>query len=153
LEMNKPVEVDSSRLLEVNNMNRLLFFDAKFEGRNADKLGYADGKANRFYITNWTDREQWFSWNVRVNEPAVYDLVLHHYRDSITGSVSVSIDGKPVLENINPAVYMTNRSEPCAKLSIGRLELIPGKHTIIIKPESKPKGEVMKPLEIELQPL
>jgi len=153
LEMNKPIEVDSSRLLEVNNMNRLLFFDAKLEGRNADKLGYADGKANRFYITNWTDKEQWFSWNVRVNEPAVYDLILHYYRDSITGSVSVSLDGKPVLKNINPVIHMTSSSEPCAKVSIGHLELMPGKYTIIIKPESQPKGEVMKPLEIELQPL
>jgi hypothetical protein len=65
----------------------------------------------------------------------------------------VSLDGKPVLKNINPAIHMTSRSEPCAKVSIGHLELLPGKHTIFLRPESQPTGEVMKPLEIELQPL
>lgn len=152
LEMNAPIEVDSSRLLEVNNTNRLLFFDAKFEGRNADKLNYADGKANRFYITNWNDNEQWFSWNVRVNKPAEYDLILHYYRDSITGPVSIHLDGEPVLQNINPVIHKTSRSEPCAKIRIGKLNFSPGKHTVSIKPESHERGEVMKPLEIVLQP-
>ena len=152
LEMNNPVEVDSSRLLEVNNMNRLLLFDAQTEGRNADKLGYADGKANRFYITDWTDKEQWFTWNVRVNEMAEYDLILHYYRDSLTGSVSVNVDGKPVLKNINPDIHIARSSQPSAKVNIGHLKLIPGKHTITLKPDSQPAGEIMKPLEIVLQP-
>lgn len=152
LEMNNPVEVDSSRLLEVNNMNRLLLFDAQTEGRNADKLGYADGKANRFYITDWTDKEQWFTWNVRVNEMAEYDLILHYYRDSLTGSVSVNVDGKPVLKNINPDIHIARSSQPSAKVNIGHLKLTPGKHTITLKPDSQPAGEIMKPLEIVLQP-
>jgi hypothetical protein len=153
LEMDNPIEVDSARLLEANKSSRLLFFDAILNGRKSDDLRYGDGKANRFYVSNWNDMEQWFSWKVRVNNPVEYDLILNYYRDSISGTVALGLDGKTIIKNINPDIYVTDRNIPCAKVKIGTLELLPGEHIITFKPESQPAGELMKPLEILLKPV
>lgn len=152
LEFNKPIITDEARLLETSKINRLLFFDAKKEGAKADELGYGDGKPRCFYIKDWNDKEQWVSWKIRVNAPVEYNMTLHYYRDLRSGSLRMELDGHPHIQGIDPPVHRYDRTRPNATKYLGKLKLTPGVHTITIRPESQPTGELLKPLEIVLIP-
>jgi hypothetical protein len=85
-------------------VNQLLVFDA-LAGDGAH-FGYGDGKANRYYVTGWTDTRQSLQWEFRLNAPARFNVALNYGKGSGTGhyelrcgewkvSRPVSLEAKP----------------------------------------------------------
>jgi len=141
------VEADETRLLEPNNTNRLLAFDATLHGGG---FGFGDGKPKRFYVDNWTEKSQWISWKLRLNKAAKYAVRL-----SITGSKTSGGSFKITIADKTLKVTLpeNQQSGQIQRIDAGKLRLNAGQHELGIIPPEITGKELMKLLAIELRPV
>ncbi len=147
LETEGTVQADSVMLLTGSHPIRLLAFDARLHGFG---LKYGDGKAKRFYVENWKNSDQWFSWDVRLNEPTEYKIELKFAGSKGSGGKIRLETGQQDLESLirdNQAVNEVNTLTP------GTIKLKKGISRLSLKPVSFGKDELIKLLEITLTPL
>jgi hypothetical protein len=146
LETEGEIQCDPVRLLAGDHPNRLLAFDADLHGKG---LKYGDGKAKRFFVENWKNSDQWFSWEVRLNEPAEYQIELKFTGAKGSGGKIGIEAGNQVLESSIPENQVANEVNT---LSLGNLKLNKGASQIRLKPLAFGKEELVKLLEIQLIP-
>lgn len=147
LDMKNPVESDPVRVLSGNETNFLLAFDAQLKG---DNWRYGDGKAKRYYVENWKNKDQWINWTVRLNEPATYRVELKFAGSAGSGgTIRMEADGQ-VFEIKVPANQILNEVNTS---TIGPLKLEKGVSQLSLKPVSFGKDELVKLLEIQLIPI
>lgn len=130
LETEGTVKGDEARLLASKEENILRAFDAELHGKG---LGYGDGKAGKDYVQNWKKQDQWLSWKIRLNEPAVLQVRLQYIKeDAANGSTFTLTAGGRKIEGTVGAndVY-------------GTFELPAGTYDLELKPGNI-KGELMK---------
>ena len=118
--------------------NHLLTFDAEQHGGG---FGRGDGKANRYYITNWTRTDQSLSWTVRLNAPAHYNVAVRYEKGSGTGRYELQID------NWKAARAVSDKTQP---ESLGQIDLPAGVHQIHLRALEATGGELFRPLELQL---
>ena len=147
LETEGKIQSDSVRLLAGNHPIRLLAFDARLHGTG---LKFGDGKAKRFYVENWKNKDQWFSWEVRLNEPVEYKIELKFTGAKGSGGKIKLETGNQVLESSIPEKQVANEVNT---LSLGSLKLSKGISQLSLKPLSFGKEELIKLLEIQLIPV
>ena len=147
LETEGKIQIDSVRLLAGNHPIRLLAFDARLHGTG---LKFGDGKAKRFYVENWKNKDQWFSWEVRLNEPVEYKIELKFTGAKGSGGKIKLETGNQVLESSIPEKQVANEVNT---LSLGSLKLSKGISQLSLKPLSFGKEELIKLLEIQLIPV
>jgi alpha-L-fucosidase len=140
------------RLVDSKMANRLLTFDAqRHRGAatgDASRLGYGDGKKDRYYVVHWTDPRQWLDWDFRLNDPAKFDVVIRYAKASGHGDYSVRCgdwQGKGTVETRGKSGEVTEKN-------LGTLDLSAGKHHIELRADDIKSGELLWPLELLLQP-
>ncbi len=146
LETEDEIACDPVRLLAGDHPNRLLAFDATLHGNG---LKYGDGKAKRFFVENWKTGDQWFSWEVRPNEPATYKVELKFAGAKGSGGKIRMEAGSVKLDASIPEDQVLNEVNT---LSMGNIKLNKGTSQIRLLPLSFGKDELIKLLEIQLIP-
>lgn len=147
LETNGKIETDSVRLLAGAHPIRLLAFDASLHGFG---LKYGDGKDKRYFVENWKTGDQWFSWDVRLNDPTDYQVEIRFTGAKGSGG-KVSLEaGGAALEVAVPVKQTLNEVNSVAA---GQLKLKKGVSRISLKPLSFGSEELIKLLEIQLTPV
>ena len=146
LETKVPIKTDSTRLLVSNMPNRLLAFDATLVGKG---FKYTDGKSFRYYVEGWTSKEQSIKWNVRLNKPITFKVVIKHAANTETGGNYQISFGNQIVTGI---ITGNKPQEEIVKKEIGTVNLSEGLLTIEIKATDITKKEMMKLFEIDLIP-
>lgn len=147
LEFTGKLETDTVRVASPDLNIRLLAFDAGLHGKD---LRFGDGKAKRYYVDNWFNKEQWLEWQFRTLASASYNVVLKFAgSDDSGGQFTVTADNVP----IKGALPVQQQKGEVNTLSLGVLHFKKGVHHLQIKPELLTKPELMKILEIGLIPL
>lgn len=148
LETNKPIQIDSVRLLSSTSSNRLLAFDSETQGKG---LHYGDGKANRYFIDNWKQKEQKIGWTARLNTPTIYRVSLKYVGSKDDeGTFKLIADQKTINEY---QIKARPKGNEVISLDLGTVSLAKGIHHLLIEPVEITKTELMKPLEITLTPI
>jgi alpha-L-fucosidase len=130
------------RLLDPYATNNLLVFDSKFTG---DFIP-GDGKVYRNYFSNWKNNNQTISWEVRLLQPATFNISLEFNKDkpSDAGVVALEIDGK-IYEVVYSAHAENRNSE---KLNVAVVNFSKGKHTIVLKGIRYTGSQYMRPINL-----
>jgi alpha-L-fucosidase len=151
-----PLKTDSIRLLSGHQPNQLLVFDATAHGKG---FKYGDGKPNSEFATNWKDKDQYLSWNFRLNEPAEFTLNLKYNTDKKDekGQIFIEIDGKKYPVTYEPTLPDKDPSKrifpPSVSLLIGNVKLKAGIHQIKLTPGEFQGAQLMRPLFLTLNPV
>ena len=136
--------------------NQLLAFDAERHRGDltgaATGLGYRDGKLKNYCVDQWTSTEQWLSWEVRVNEPARFDVSLN-YGLGAGGNFEIRCGawkaaGTATSSGVANAWIADTKVEP-----LGALSLPAGTHRMELHVIRANGGEVFRPLELWLTPI
>ncbi len=141
-----------ARLLDAKTVNRLLTFDAvRHRGDqtgDASRLGYGDGKKDRYHVTHWTDPRQWLDRDFRLNEPAKFDVVIRYAKAPGHGDYVVRCgdwQGKGTVVEHGKEGAVTEQK-------LGSIDLPAGKQQIELRAEQIESGELFWPLELWLKP-
>lgn len=143
---NAVLSVDNARLLDAEQENRLLAFDATLTGKG---FKYGDGKRNRYYVDGWKSSEQKLSWPIRVIKPMRYQLKIKYLADTMGNSYEVNVDGK----TLKGETKINNSTEDFVSEVLGEVTLTNPRCTLEIKADRINSGELMKLFEIQLIPI
>ncbi len=135
------------RLLDRKTPDILAAFDAELHGKG---LGYGDGKPARNHVKNWKDESQWLSWNLRLNDPARYDVYLDYNTAtaSDSGTVIVKI-GDRILETAYDGHPEKNGTR---SIYVGTVSLDKGQFDCTLKGKNHTGATYMNPIAFRLQP-
>jgi len=143
--INNNWQTDSVRYLAPNiPLTRLLAFDATQHGKG---LGFGDGKAARYYVDGWKNKDQYLSWNFRTGAPASYHLIIKYLAGEGAGGRYRWQTDAGQGEN---RVAAGNKNGGIITEEIGYLQLNAGTHELSIRPVDIPGQELMKLLEVQL---
>ncbi|MBV5314975.1 MAG: alpha-L-fucosidase [Prolixibacteraceae bacterium] len=149
------LKTDSFRLLSSRQLNQLQVFDAVLHGTG---FSYGDGKPNSEFVGNWKNKDQYLSWNFRLNEPAEFTVALKYNTDKTDekGLVYLEIDGTnyPVeyvatIPEKDPSKRIFNSS---AIIVVGKIKLDTGLHQLKLTPGVYQGAQIMRPLSLTLNP-
>ena len=149
LEVAEPVEADKTRLLAVQGaVNRLLAYDAVTKGSG---FSYGDGKAKRYYVEGWKKTDQKLNWPLRVDNFATYKISLLYAGSPVSeGSFHLESDGRIISGGYIKSGQVTGI---VYSMDLGRAEFTPGFHELTLIPDNIKGLELMKILEIRLEPV
>lgn len=135
------------RLLNGKAPDILAAFDAELHGKG---LGYGDGKPARNHVKNWKDETQWLSWNLRLNDPARYDVYLDYNTAtaSDSGTVIVKI-GDRIFETAYDGHPEKNGTK---SIYVGAVSLDEGQFDCTLKGKNHTGATYMNPIALRLQP-
>ena len=138
-------KTDSVRYLAPNiPVTRLLAFDATQHGAG---FGFGDGKAGRYYVDGWKNKDQFLSWNFRTGGSASYHLVIKYLSGEGTGGgYQWQADAGHGESKVMPG----DKNGTIITEEIGNLQLDAGSHELSIRPVDIPGLELMKLLEVQL---
>ncbi|HTI07618.1 MAG TPA: alginate lyase family protein [Puia sp.] len=135
-------KTDSVRYLAPNiPLTRLLAFDATQHGAG---FGFGDGKAGRYYVDGWKNKDQFLSWKFRTGGADSYHLVIKYLAGEGSGGTYQWQSETGQGEN----KVMTGKG--IITEDIGTLQLNAGVHQLSIRPVDIPGHELMKLLEVQL---
>lgn len=135
------------RLLNGKAPDILAAFDAELHGKG---LGYGDGKPARNHVKNWKDETQWLSWNLRLNDPARYDV----YLDYNTATAS---DSGTMIVKIGDRIFETGydghpEKNGTKSIYVGAVSLDEGQFDCTLKGKNHTGATYMNPIALRLQP-
>lgn len=146
LEINGKIETDSARVLDPDVAeNRFLVFDASQHGK---KLGFGDGKTNRYYVTGWKLKDSYLSWELKALKPARYKIVARYIADEAGSSYEVNICNFSKKQQV-----ISSNKGAVVSQEVGIAELGSGIYQLTVKPIDIKGAELMKLLELKLIPL
>jgi alpha-L-fucosidase len=146
LEINGKIETDKARVLDPDvSENRFLVFDASQHG---EKLGFGDGKTNRYYVTGWKSKDSYLSWDLKALKSARYKIVAKYIADDAGSSYEVSIGSFSKKNDVIPSSKGAVVSQ-----EIGVAMLDADVYQLTVKPIGIKGAELMKLLEVQLIPL
>jgi arylsulfatase A-like enzyme len=99
----------------------------------------------------WVRQDDWASWDFIVDRPGRFELEILQGCGNESGgsSVEFAVDGSKV----NATVEETGGFQQFVRRKLGTLEITkPGKHSLTVKPQSKPGPAVMDLREVRLVP-
>lgn len=145
LALKEPIKTDSVRYVANNVMpTRLLAFDAELN----KGFKFGDGKTDRYYVENWTKKDQSVQWHFRTSAPQKFKFVIKYLASKDNGgNFTFKIDQQEIKQDVligNTVVLTQN---------IGEIQLDKGIHHITISPNNISKTELMKLLEVQLVPI
>jgi alpha-L-fucosidase len=142
------VETDSLRLLASHDItNRLLAFDADLKGKG---FRFGDGKAGKYYVENWKNKDQSVKWDFRLLQPARFKILVKYTADNANaGAYELKLDDFKK----QGTVETTAKGESVKEQVIGEVSLNAGSHYLQVAPLEIQKSGLMKLLEVQLIPL
>ncbi|MDR6781588.1 alpha-L-fucosidase [Pedobacter africanus] len=142
LETKGNIETDAARLVAANiPVNRFLVFDAKVHG----KMGFGDGKTDKYYVTGWKNKADYLSWDLKVLKPAKYNVVAIYNAEEGGSSFEVKIGDFTKRSEVSADKYLVHE--------MGIAELKPGQQELTVKALDIKGQELMRLLEIQLIPI
>lgn len=146
LEMDDVIKAETLRRLDLKWVsNRLLAFDAEIHGKG---IGFGDGKANRYYIDNWTSLDQYLSWDFKVLQSSRFKVVAK-YLAGAEGQNSYEVQ----LGDFKKQAAVSTEKNGVVTQEIGIATVSSGVHQLTIRPVNIVGVELMKLLEIQLIPI
>lgn len=146
LELKGKLDTDPVRILESNiDKNQLLVFDAIQHGQ---KLGYGDGKTDRYFVTNWKSKDSYLTWDLKTLVPAKYKIIAKYIAEEGGSSYEVKIGGF-----YKKLQVMQSKKGAVVTQEIGVAELSKGLQQLSVKAIDIKGSELMKLLEIQLIPI
>lgn len=145
LALKEPIKTDTIRYV-ANNVNptRLLAFDAEL----SKGFKFGDGKTDRYYVENWTKKDQIVKWDFRTSASQKFKFVIKYLATKDGGgNYTFKIDQQEIKQDIligNNIVLTQN---------VGEIQLEKGVHHITLSPNTISKNELMKLLEVQLIPV
>jgi hypothetical protein len=119
--------------------------DAKVHGTN---LRY-EPQPHKNTLGFWTKAEDWASWDFELKTPGEYAVeILQGYKGDVGAEVEFSVGGQSIVTTIEPTGHFQN----FVSRTIGRVKLPTGRHTLTVKPKTKPGGAVMDLRQVVLFP-
>lgn len=145
LELKGKVEVEKARLLETNiAANRFLVFDAQQHGK---RLGYGDGKTDRYYVTGWKSKDSYLTWDLKALKPAKYKVMVKYIAEEGGSTYELKIGSFSKQEEVVSAKNaVVTRDLGIADIAAGPLQLS-------VTPIAIKGAEMMKLLEVQLIPV
>lgn len=135
------------RLLAADYENTLLVFDSK---RIGESLEFGDGKYSRNYVTGWINNDQYMTWNLRISQPAEFDVYIDYNTESGKDSGTVTIQ---IADNSYDVKYT-----PCSgwgninAIYAGKINLKKGEFKCSLKGLKYEGTQYMRPIAIRLVP-
>lgn len=141
-------EMDSLRYVSTNiPETRLLAFDAALHGGG---LGFGDGKAKRYYIDGWKDKNQFLAWDFRTPSPQKFKVILKYVTDkTAAGSGAITLDQTKHAFQIPK----TDTGNEIKTIDLGIYPMLEGKHLIRLELTKLTSEEFMRILEVDLFPV
>jgi alpha-L-fucosidase len=147
LEVKEKVKSGRIRLLSILSKNDLLAFDSRLHGNS---LRYGDGKQNRYYVYNWNNKDQYLSWDTRLNESSGFDVSLKYLvMQSCEGRLNFSANEQV----ISMPVRKVDKESEIRNVVLGRIHLDSGTHSLKLSAEEISGKELMRVFEISLIPI
>lgn len=149
------LKIDSVRLLSSRQPNQLLVFDATLHGEG---FTYGDGKPNSEFVSNWKSKDQYLSWDFRLNEPTEFTIVLKYNTDKMDdkGQIFVEVDGKKYTVNYEPVLPKGDPAKrifyPAESITVGQIKFDAGTHQLKLTPGEYQGAQLMRPLSMTLIP-
>jgi alpha-L-fucosidase len=143
LQTGETLRTDSVRYIAPGSpLTRLLAFDAT---QHAAGFGFGDGKAGRYYVDGWKNKDQYLSWDFRTASAGSYRLVIKYLSGTGGGRYQWQT-GSEQGEN----TIAGNDNNAVITEEIGILHLTAGLHELSIRPVAIQGPELMKLLELQL---
>lgn len=145
LEAKGKIETDAARLIAPNiAVNRFLVFDAKVQG----KMGFGDGKTDKYYVTGWKNKADYLSWNLKALKPGKYKIITRYIADVAGSPYEVKIGSFVKQQDV-----IASQKGAVVTQEIGIANLVPGPQELTVKALDIKGAELMRLLEIQLIPL
>jgi alpha-L-fucosidase len=167
IELKDKLRTDSVRYIAPGSpLTRLLAYDADQHGAGdanqhgagrADQhgagdvnqhgagFGFGDGKAGRYYVDGWKNKDQYLSWNFRTASAGSYRMVIKYLSGTGGGRYQWQ-SGSERGEN----TIAGNDNNAVITEEIGVLHLTAGLHELSLRPVAIRGPELMKLLELQL---
>jgi arylsulfatase A len=144
--MNAAVSGRTPSITPASGDIRLHAKDARVHGQT---MRY-EAQPNKNVLGYWTNAEDWASWDFEITNAGVYEVEIQQGcgRGSGGAEVNVEIDGQVLTFTVQDTRHFQNMIQR----PIGRLSLAAGKHTLAVKPQTKPGAAVMDLRRIVLRP-
>ena len=125
---------------------RLHAKDARVHGQT---LRY-EPQPNKNVLGYWTNADDWADWEFEVATAGVYEVEIQQGCGKGSGGaeVAVDIDG----QTLKFTVQDTGHFQNMILRTIGQVELATGKHSLAVKPKTKPGAAVMDLRRVVLRP-
>ncbi len=146
LRLAEPVAVDYSIHPAADGTITLLASEAAIHGTAAkfetkyDKLGN---------IGFWTNPEDWVSWEVSVRKLQRYEVVVFQACPPAESIYVVEVDGKRLLAKVKK----TKDWGTFVPVTVGRVTLVPGKHTVAVHPVRLAANALMNLQQVVFKPI
>ena len=148
VQLKNALRTDSVQYLAPNIPGaRMLAFDATLHGKG---FGFGDGKAGRYYVDGWKNKDQYLSWNFRTAAPASYRVIIKYLAGEGSGG---TYRWQADADQGATRPITTSRGNAILTEEIGTLQLSPGTHALTIRPVEIPGQELMKLLELQFIPI
>ncbi len=141
--------IDSTYLVNPENLNTLQAFDAKLNGNG---LSYGGGKLHQQFVHHWQNADQSLAWKLRLNEAAKFSVKMEYNTQSEDeqGTVFIEVDGQKFPVNYKPT---SSKSRVSRILDVGIITLAAGIHELTMKAGDHEGKYLLRPLNISLIPV
>lgn len=145
VELKKGWQTDPVKYVAPNiPFTRLLAFDAEQHGKG---FGFGDGKAGRFYVEGWSNKDQALSWNFRTAAAASFHITIKYRAgEDFGGTYRWVLDGFEGESRVD----MGGRDMGVLTADLGTVSLSAGVHELRIRPVDISGRQLMRLLEVDL---
>ncbi len=146
VELKKGWQTDTVSYIAPNiPLTRLLAFDA---GQHGKGFGFGDGKAGRFYVEGWSNKDQALSWSFRTAAAASFHITIKYRAgEGFGGTYQWVLDGFQGESRIDTG----GKDMGVLTADLGAVSLSAGVHELRIRPVDIPGRQLMRLLEVDLQ--
>jgi hypothetical protein len=126
---------------------RLHARDARVHGQT---LRY-EREPNKNVLGYWTDPGDWAEWEFEVTSPGVYEVEIQQGCGQGSGGAEVAVIAGD--QRLTFTVQDTGHFQHMIQRTIGQVDLTTGKHTLAVKPQTKPGPAIMDLRRVVLRPV
>ena len=146
-EMNAAVKGRTPSTTPATGDIRLHAKDARVHGQT---MRY-ELQLNKNVLGYWTNADDWASWDFEVATTGTFEVEIQQGCGKGSGGaiVNVEIDGQVLTFTVEDTGHFQNMIQR----TIGQLKLNQGKHTLAVKPQTKPGAAVMDVRRVVLRPV
>lgn len=149
--MNAAVKGRTASVTPAQGDIRLQARDARVHG---ETLRY-EPQPNKNVLGFWTKPADWADWEFEVTTPGRYEVEIQQGCGATSGGaeVAVEISGESGTTTLSFTVQETGHFQQMILKMIGEVELAAGRHTLAVKPRTKPGVAVMDLRRVVLRPV
>jgi arylsulfatase A-like enzyme len=145
--MNAAIKGRRPRITPAKGDIRLLARDAQIHGTT---LRYESG-SHKDVLGYWTDADDWADWEFEVPAAGTYEVEVQQGCGDGSGGAEVAVEAGG--RTLNFTVQETGHFQQMILRTIGTVELLAGRATLAVKPQSKPGPAVMDLRRVVLRPV